>query len=74
MEPGTFFNRAPQPRVAGVGGRKRPGRKGSKRPFQAGSRAPEKFFPPTGDPETPTERVSRTLKKSTNAEERREPS
>lgn len=45
----------------GGGGRKRSARKASRLPFQTGSRAPEKFFPPTGRPETPTGRVSRTL-------------
>lgn len=35
-------------------GRKRSERRGCRLPFQAGSRALEKFFPPTGVPETPT--------------------
>lgn len=58
----------------GGGGRKRSGRKASKLPFQAGSRAPEKFFPPRRAPETPTGRVSRTLRRLTGAEGRRAPS
>uniref|UniRef100_A0A8I3MJ22 PIH1 domain-containing protein 2 n=1 Tax=Canis lupus familiaris TaxID=9615 RepID=A0A8I3MJ22_CANLF len=36
----------------GLGGSNRSGRQGSGLPFQAGSRAPEKRFPPPGDPGT----------------------